>query len=124
MDVSISAVLNKRNRRNLEFFAGDAFTLTLTVYATDTENLDPSSMVGSTLTLKAYADSPQCRNDYGVIDDSETPEFTIEGTEGTSNTFTFTAGNTADLIGRYRYRITKTTSNLTSVLVYGILTIS
>ena len=124
MDASISAVLNKPNRRNMEFFAGDAFTLTLTVYATDTEDLNPSDMSASTLTLKAYPDIPQWRDDYGVVSDNDTPEFTIEGTEGaSSSTFTFSTSNTEDLVGRYVYKITKTTGNLTSVLVYGILTI-
>lgn len=126
MDISISAALNKSNRRDMSIFAGDAFTLTLTVYAEDEENTDPSDMTASTLTLKVYRDPKPYVRDYCYqTEGQQSPEFTIEGTEGDeSTTFAFSSSNTNSLIGRYRYVITKTTSSLTSTLVHGILTIN
>jgi hypothetical protein len=98
MDMSISAILNKRNRRDLEFFASDEFVVTLTVYATDTENLTPSDLSASTLTMKVYNDpKPLVQGLFYHNETTERPEFTIEGVEGVSSTtFTFDSADTED----------------------------
>lgn len=121
--MDMNAVLDKASRRDIEMFAGDEFTLSLTVYPTDGELQAASDMEGSTLALKVYYAGVNPIIDYQLTGSNRTPIFTIEGTEGATTTFAFVSSNTENLKGRYKFQIERTADALTRVLVHGALTV-
>lgn len=121
--MDMSAVSGKTVRRDIEIYAGDEFTLNLTVYPSDSDQQSAEDMTGDTLTLKVFYAGPAPILDYEVSGTSKTPVFSITGTAGTTSTFAFTSSMTENLKGRYTLRIEHTESGLTRTLVNGALTV-
>lgn len=121
--MNISAVLNTTVKRDLVISAGNEFTLNLAVYPADDQQQIASDMTGSVVTLYVYYSASNYVTDYGYTLESDSPIFTIEGTEGTNTTFDFLSAHTSTLKGRYLLKIKRLSAGKTATLIDGTLTV-